>query len=226
MAPWARFDSSRADAGSDALDQEPANPLVEAEGGGVNRNLKTPEWRLEYERNRYQEKKAHILEVAAKYRSENREKLKNAAKAYRQANAERIKEKRAARYIAEKDAANARSQAYYAENKNKSKAAQIAWRAKNKERIRVIRANRDSRIKASATKLSSDLVERLLKTQRWKCACCGASLKAGYQLDHTMPLARGGEHIDSNMQLLTPLCNARKKDMHPVDWAQKNGRLL
>ena len=32
--------------------------------------------------------------------------------------------------------------------------------------------------------------------QRGKCACCHASIKRGYHVDHIQPLARGGEiHI-------------------------------
>jgi 5-methylcytosine-specific restriction endonuclease McrA len=35
-----------------------------------------------------------------------------------------------------------------------------------------------------------------------------------------MPLSRGGSNDPGNLQLLCPLCNHRKKDKHPDDWAK------
>jgi 5-methylcytosine-specific restriction endonuclease McrA len=34
----------------------------------------------------------------------------------------------------------------------------------------------------------------------------------GYEVDHIIPIAKGGKHRISNLQYLTPLENARKKD--------------
>lgn len=192
----------------------------------MTKTRKTSPERLERERQRYLAKREEIKARTAAYRRANLEGARAYDKAYREANAAEIKAKRAARYAANKEKANARSQAYYAQNKDKAKEAQRKWRDENQERLKVIRSNRDERVKASGGKLTPGLVDRLLMAQRWKCACCGASLKAGYHLDHVMPLALGGEHADHNMQLLAPLCNLRKRDMHPIDWAQKNGRLL
>lgn len=45
-------------------------------------------------------------------------------------------------------------------------------------------------------------------------------------MDHVVPLALGGPHHDSNMQLLRKLCNLRKSAKHPVDYMQSKGKLL
>lgn len=182
--------------------------------------------RLERERQRYIAKREEIQVRTRAYRLANLEAAKQKDREYRIAHAEEIRVKKAQRYAANKEAANARSRTYYKKNKAESKEAQRKWREANPERLKVIRSNRDERVKASGGKLSPGLVNQLLQLQRGKCACCGASLKAGFHLDHIMPLALGGEHKDSNMQLLAPLCNLRKKDRHPIDWAQSNGRLL
>jgi 5-methylcytosine-specific restriction endonuclease McrA len=39
----------------------------------------------------------------------------------------------------------------------------------------------------------------------------------GYEVDHIIPIAKGGKHRISNLQYLTPLENARKKDKIYVD---------
>jgi len=98
------------------------------------------------------------------------------------------------------------------------------WRADNKDKVRAIKVNRDRRL--ATGKLSTNIVSKLMKLQRGCCACCGASLADGYHLDHIMPIAKGGQNSDDNVQLLTPTCNLKKKDLDPITWAQKNGRLL
>ena len=41
-----------------------------------------------------------------------------------------------------------------------------------------------------------------------------------------MPLARGGKHEASNLQLLCPPCNMSKNAKHPIDFMQQRGFLL
>ena len=36
----------------------------------------------------------------------------------------------------------------------------------------------------------------------------------------------GGEHDDSNIQLLCPPCNSSKQAIHPIDFMQRKGFLL
>lgn len=64
------------------------------------------------------------------------------------------------------------------------------------------------------------------KLQKWKCACCGKSIKDGYDADHIVPLAKGGSNYISNIQLLCETCNRRKAAKDPIEWANQIGRLL
>lgn len=75
-------------------------------------------------------------------------------------------------------------------------------------------------------KLSRDIKAVLMEKQRGKCACCGTDVKETAQLDHIVPLALGGPHIDSNIQLLCPFCNGSKHARHPIDFMQSRGFLL
>ena len=54
---------------------------------------------------------------------------------------------------------------------------------------------------------------RLIETQENCCAICGVSLADAYpELDHIVPLAKGGLHDDENLQVLCRHCNRSKQD--------------
>ena len=100
------------------------------------------------------------------------------------------------------------------------------WRSNNPNAHALAEQNRRSRKRNSNGRLSKDIVNKLMALQNGKCACCGASLKGGYHLDHIIPLALGGENVDNNVQLLTPKCNMSKGAKHPIDYMQSKGLLL
>lgn len=100
------------------------------------------------------------------------------------------------------------------------------WAANNQERVRIHKRNRKAKIRNSSGTLSKDIVEVLFRIQRGKCACCRKPLGSDYQLDHIMPIALGGENIDSNVQLLRAECNNFKRAKHPVDFMRQRGFLL
>jgi 5-methylcytosine-specific restriction endonuclease McrA len=69
-------------------------------------------------------------------------------------------------------------------------------------------------------------VQFLEKQQRLRCAVCCACLKAGYELDHILPLAAGGRTQRVNLQLLCMPCNRSKGAKNPTDFMQQQGFLL
>lgn len=94
------------------------------------------------------------------------------------------------------------------------------------ERKRIKRAKKRAKRRAIGGKLSTGLAIKLLKLQKGKCAYCRADLGESYEMDHVMPLAKGGPNEDSNIQLLCRSCNASKGYQHPQDFAQKLNLLL
>lgn len=67
--------------------------------------------------------------------------------------------------------------------------------------------------------------ERIVYLQAGRCACCRKRL-ADFHVDHIVPLARGGTNDRRNMQVLCPSCNLDKGANDPIEFAQRQGRLL
>lgn len=169
-------------------------------------------------------------ELAAKrehYQATREQQLAYAAE-YRLANADRLR--------IEWQQQNRRRSVYFGQyrqrNKDRVRARMTAWREANRKRIAERNAewtrnnpekNRLKEHKRRALKqqgggsLSADIVERLMLSQSGCCTCCGASLSAGYHIDHIVPISKGGTNTDGNVQLLTPRCNLQKRDR---DWGE------
>lgn len=178
-----------------------------------------------------------IKTLGAAYRAANTEKERarkatwraanqEAIKAYRAANQEAIKARRAAYKATSSLNYRAYHEAYYVANSEIIKARQATRRANKRECIRIDNQNRRARKREAGGRLSVGIQEKLFMLQKGKCACCGLPLGDDYHLDHIMPLALGGEHTDSNIQLLRQGCNLKKSAKHPVDFMQQRGFLL
>lgn len=150
-----------------------------------------------------------------------------------------------ASYQKHKNKRLASNKLWIASNSEKHKQLCANWRDKNKaahrDMIKQWELNNPDKVKEKSIrscnarrarsagnggKLSKDIVQKLLKRQNGKCACCGLSLSNGYHLDHIIPLALGGKNSDDNVQLLTPKCNLKKGAKHPIDYMQSKGLLL
>lgn len=71
-------------------------------------------------------------------------------------------------------------------------------------------AHQASRRGAGVTRVDPNLVGRLWTKQAGVCGCgCDRSLRFGYHIDHRIPIAKGGRHEETNLQLLSPKCNLR-----------------
>ena len=97
------------------------------------------------------------------------------------------------------------------------------YRKKNPEKVREW-AHRRARLKVG--RLPRGTVAAIREKQRNRCAACACSLLNGFHVDHVIPLHLGGRHEPLNIQLLCPSCNVRKWALHPVEFAQRNGKLL
>lgn len=146
--------------------------------------------------------------------------------AWAKANPDKVKARIATYRIAHRDKIKMRKAAYRATNKDKQRAYIAAWWKANPEARRIHKQNRIARRRENGGSLSKDIVAKLFKLQRGKCACCKQPLGNDFHLDHIMPVALGGLNVDSNMQLLRQRCNNQKHAKHPVDFMQERGFLI
>ena len=49
--------------------------------------------------------------------------------------------------------------------------------------------------------------------QKWRCASCGKMLDETFEIDHIVPLFRGGDNATSNLQALHRACHMSKSAM-------------
>lgn len=151
-------------------------------------------------------------------------------------------------YAKNKHRENEKSKEYYYKNRVKMKeknkkwhrlnrgrhlALNVEWRRKNPLSIGVHNRNRKARKRRNGgTHTAADIVA-LKKLQKGKCAFfahCGQPLMKGrkknYQVDHIIPLSKGGSNGRENLQLLCPSCNLSKHDHDPLVHARSLGLIL
>ncbi len=112
-------------------------------------------------------------------------------------------------------------------NRENRRAALNSWRAANPEKVRAQQATRRARKLAAHGQFTSTEISDLLVKQKYRCVnCLTYSLKKRYDIDHIIPLVRGGSNNIQNIQLLCPSCNLKKSSKDPIRWAREQGRLL
>jgi 5-methylcytosine-specific restriction endonuclease McrA len=119
---------------------------------------------------------------------------------------------------------------YYERNKEALRLKTSLYRKANPEYVLQAQRNRRAKKKNSVGTHTVEDVQNLFSLQRGRCACCPSKLqtqgKEKYHVDHIISLARGGSNDKYNLQILCPSCNLSKHAKDPIEWAQKNGRLL
>ena len=118
------------------------------------------------------------------------------------------------------DCKRAYARAHREANRDKYNAEKRAWAAKNRDKRRM--SQRTSNAKRRATQLSAGVFEvtvsDLNRLMRQSCAARHLSHCDGEkQVDHIVPIAKGGRHSIGNLQILCARHNAQKHDKF---WAE------
>lgn len=154
---------------------------------------KTKEEKREYDRKRYEEKKAEICAQRKKYREENPEKIKEQKKKYREDHAEEIAAKKRAAYMANPEYFKARSRAWREKNKAKYNAyskkrldddinARLAHRLRTQIGSYIHRHTAVEELGCTIREFREYLAERFLEGMTWQNY-------GEWHVDHIKPLA-------------------------------------
>jgi 5-methylcytosine-specific restriction endonuclease McrA len=120
---------------------------------------------------------------------------------------------------------NAQTAKHYAANSGRIKARDRAYGKAHPEIGRASANRRRVRLRGCGGEHTVELINDLFRLQKGKCSNCKTVL-AKYEVDHVMPLIRGGSDDISNLQLLCVRCNRSKGTRDPYEWAQRSGRLF
>jgi len=186
-------------------------------------------------------RKAHKQEIAEKSRASylaNREERIKQTKAYynahkkeaaeyfknyRTINKEKETAQRKAYYETHREELRKRAKAYYEAHKNDA----TAWRKSAKGKAVSINTAHKRRSWSREGDVATDQLKQLLDTAK-KCYWCGSRLTKdkGKNIDHYIPLSKGGRHTLSNLVVSCVCCNLSKHAKDPYKYAETIGRLL
>lgn len=76
--------------------------------------------------------------------------------------------------------------------------------------------NRRARARMAEGFVTPDIIRKVLEAYGNVCLRCGA--KENIQIDHVVPLSKGGTNLLENLQPLCRSCNARKSDRNSDDF--------
>lgn len=142
------------------------------------------------------------------------ERMKLANKEYRKNNPEKTKERDKRQYDSHADAKRESKIQYRKKNPEKVKTCHKSWREKNPEawakNQRIVSANRRARQKKAEGSHTVKDIRAIYDRQEGECVFCRKNLISGYEVDHIMPLCKGGSNWPDNLQLLCQICNRRK----------------
>lgn len=126
-------------------------------------------------------------------------------------------------YRSNPDKVRANSKSYYKTHRKEIIAAATKWNKAHPINGRLHGQRRRTRMAEQCGTLSRHDIELQYKNQRGRCWWCSVKLKGNYQIDHRIPLSRGGKHDKANIVIACPRCNNSKGAKLPHEWI---GRLL
>lgn len=167
-----------------------------------------------------------VRESRIKWLEKNKEKQIQCTKSWSDKNKDRVRKNAFEWRLRNKERARYLYKRWAFKNKDRRTELAREWRKINKDKCRIYVQNRLERKRNGIGKLSNSLAKKLYELQKGKCACCSKPLGGDFHMDHIVPLFLGGEHSDSNIQLLRSTCNLKKGAKHPIDYMQNLGFLI
>jgi 5-methylcytosine-specific restriction endonuclease McrA len=158
---------------------------------------------------------------AREYQKRNAEHLREIKRAWNEAHPEKVR-----RYWKESIARHPerKRQQKSASQKRNREAARVRGRRyakRHPEKIRIGCLNRWAMFKAAEGQFTKQDIDEIYETQQGRCAYCGITLHGVYEIDHVIPLSRGGSNWPDNLMITCPSCNSSKNNYLLDEWKER-----
>ena len=141
-------------------------------------------------------------------------------KAYYYKNRKELLQKKQAYYFDNRAILLAKTYVYRKNNKDKIRESFAKWLTKNPEGQRNTAKRRKARLRgAEIKKVTAKDIQKLLS---FPCFYCGK--KDNLQIDHVIPVSRGGRHAIGNLVAACASCNASKNKWFITEWKMLKGK--
>ena len=106
-------------------------------------------------------------------------------------------------------------------NKELDDARRAAWTKANPDKVRAYHSVRNARKAGGGGSHTATDIAAKMEAQGFRCIYCPAALRTvAYEVDHIIPLSRGGSDSADNIQCLCRRCNRRKHDRTHAEFAE------
>lgn len=196
-----------------------------------NKYWANPEKAREAGKRYYFENREKLIAINKEWKKNNKDRVRETDRAWRKNNPERVKalgRQNVKRHTKEN---RARAAKWRIENLERAKEYRRTWGKNNRAKLNVLGHKRRAVEREADGSFTSDDLKRIYRMQGGKCPYCQSSLKHKYEIDHIIPLSKGGSNYANNIQLLCDnisgnACNQSKNAKDPIDFARSLGKLL
>lgn len=112
------------------------------------------------------------------------------------------------------------------ENRERVRGNHRSWSHKNHGKVYANTRNQQARRRGAIGTHTQEDIEEIRRMQRNRCAYCPEILGDDYEVDHIVPLKKGGTNFRKNIQLACPSCNKKKNAKDPIIFARLLGKLI
>lgn len=153
------------------------------------------------------------------YYKEHREKCINNSRNYVKNNREKVLENNHKSYYKNKEKCLKVSREWKLKNKEQYQKKHREWMKKNALWVKLYNQSRRAlKYKATIQYFSSEDFDLRMSVFGNKCYYCGGNFE---QIDHAIPLSKGGKHCLSNLRPACKTCNMRKHNKNFKDWLRE-----
>jgi len=139
--------------------------------------------------------------------------------------------------LANPESAKQRRKRYHDKNPERARQWFLAWKKRNpdyfneylaewakrnperyKRNYQRASENRRARVIGAEGSFTKDDIERIFVEQNGLCTGCGKDIRKTFEIEHIVPLSRGGSNFPANIQLMCRPCNASKATKTMDEW--------